>query len=124
MPLPSGQVVVFERAMGRELLAGEGMMRDHAVGETVNLVIGESSQVLVTADNYYAPGKGADDYRLTATNANPFAVRIEFGFDVDDMKGLDSRIRKLPRKDGLPTWIVDVPANSARSFDYRARAED
>ncbi|WP_374395253.1 DUF4139 domain-containing protein [Sphingopyxis sp.] len=124
VPLPSGQVAVFERAMGRELLAGEGMMRDHAVGETVNLVIGESSQVLVTADNYYAPGRGGDDYRLTVTNANPFAVRIEFGFEIDDMKGLDSRIRKLPRRDGLPTWIVDVPANSARSFDYRAREED
>lgn len=124
VPLPSGQVAVFERAMGRELLAGEGMMRDHAVGETVNLAIGESSQVLVSADNHYAEGKGEDDYRLTVTNANPFAVRIEFGFDVYDMKGLDSRIRKLPRKDGLPTWIVDVPANSARSFDYRAREED
>jgi len=121
VPLPSGQVAVFERALGEELFAGEGQMRDHAVGETVNLVIGESHQVLVSVDNYYAKGKGDNDYRLTVTNANPFPVRIEYGFEVDDMKGLDSRIRKLPRKDGLPTWIADVPANSARTFDYRVR---
>ena len=120
VPLPSGQVAVFEPALGEELLAGEGMMRDHAVGETVNLVIGQSSQVRVSADNYYAKGKDEEDYRLTVTNANPFAVRLEFGFDVVNMKGLDSRIRRLPRKDGMPTWIVDVPANSKRTFDYRA----
>ena len=89
--------------------------------ENVNLVIGESHQVLVSVDNYYAKGKDGNDYRLTVTNANPFPVRIEYGFEVDDVKGLDSRIRKLPRKDGLPTWIADVPANSARTFDYRVR---
>jgi hypothetical protein len=121
IPLPSGQVAVFEPALGEELLAGEGAMRDHAVGETVNLVIGESSQVLVTAGNFYAPGKEGDDYRLTVTNANPFAVALELGFEVDDLKRVDSRLRKLPRKDGLPTWIVTVPANSSRSLAYRAR---
>ena len=121
IPLPSGQVAVFEPALGEELLAGEGAMRDHAVGETVNLVIGESSQVLVTADNYYAPGKEGDDYRLTVTNANRFAVALELGFEIDDLKRVDSRLRKLPRKDGLPTWIVTVPANSSRTLDYRAK---
>lgn len=121
IPLPSGQVAVFESALGEELLAGEGAMRDHAVGETVNLVIGESSQVRVTADNYYAPGKEGDDYRLTVTNANPFAVALELGFEIDDLKRVDSRLRKLPRKDGLPTWMVTVPANGSRTLDYRAK---
>lgn len=123
VPLPSGQVAVFESTLGEELLAGEGAMRDHAVGETVNLVIGESSQVLVTADNYYAPGKKGGDYRLTVTNANPFAASIELGFEVEDMKGLDSRLRKLPRKDGLPTWIVTVPANGSRTIEYRVKED-
>ncbi|AMG76062.1 hypothetical protein C3E99_14020 [Sphingopyxis sp. MG] len=121
VPLPSGQVAVFESALGEELLAGEGAMRDHAVGETVNLVIGESRQVLVTADNHHAPGKQGEDYRVTVTNANPFAVVLELGFAIDDMKVVDSRLRKLPRKDGLPTWIVTVPANDSRTLDYRAK---
>jgi len=121
VPLPSGQVAVFESALGEELLAGEGAMRDHAVGETVNLVIGESRQVLVTADNHHAPSKQGEDYRVTVTNANPFAVVLELGFAIDDMKAVDSRLRKLPRKDGLPTWIVTVPANDSRTLDYRAK---
>lgn len=119
IPLPSGQVAVFEQAQGRELLAGEGMMRDHAVGEKVDLVIGESSQVLVTLENFAPPKKREQDHRVVVTNANPFAVTFEIGFDADDTGKLAPRLRKLPRKDGLPTWTVRVPANATRTLDYR-----
>lgn len=115
VPLPSGQVAVFEQAQGREMLAGEGRMRDHAVGERVDLVIGESSQVRVDTE------RKARDARVTVTNANPFAVTFELRFHVYDDGRLDSRLRRLPRQDGLPTWTVRVPANGARSFDYRLR---
>lgn len=121
VPLPSGQVAVFEQAQGLELLAGEGMMRDHAVGETVNLVIGESSQVRVDIDESYEERKRRRTYRATVSNANPFAIHFELGFNYYEDTALDSRLRKLPRKDGLPTWIVRVPANATRSFDYRVR---
>ena len=125
VPLPSGQVAVFERAQGRELLAGEGMMRDHAVGEKVDLVIGESSQVRVDMENYVPPKNRKNEYRVTVSNANPFAVTFELGFQVYDTGTLDSRLRKLPRKDGLPTWTVRVPANATRSFEYRTpKSED
>lgn len=124
VPLPSGQVAVFERAQGRELLAGEGMMRDHAVGEKVDLVIGESNQVLVTAENYASPKKREEDHRVVVTNANPFAVTVELGFDLYDTSELASRLKKLPRKDGLPTWIVRIPANETRTLDYRNAKED
>ncbi|WOF43865.1 hypothetical protein KNJ79_02575 [Sphingopyxis indica] len=123
VPLPSGEVAVFESAMGEQLLAGEGRLRDHAVGETVNLVIGDSSQVRVSIENYVAPKNSEADYRLTVTNANPFAVDFEMGFEVHDTAGLDRRIRKLPRRDGLPTWAVAVPANGSRSFDYRVKED-
>ncbi len=124
VPLPSGQVAVFERAHGRELLAGEGMMRDHAVGEKVDLVIGESNQVRVTVENYAPPGKREEDHRVVVTNANPFAVTFELGFEVYDTGKLAPRLRKLPRKDGLPTWTVRVPANESRTLDYRNAKED
>lgn len=124
VPLPSGQVVVFEQAAGRELVAGEGRMRDHAVGEKVDLVIGESNQVRVTAENYAPPKKREQDHRVVVTNANPFAVTVELGFEVDDTGSLAPRLRKLPRKDGLPTWIVRVPANETRTLDYRNAKED
>jgi hypothetical protein len=124
VPLPSGQAAVFERVGDRELLVGEGAMRDHAVGEKVDLVIGESSQVRIDVENYVPPKNGAKDYRVTVTNANPRPADVEIGFLIDDHDGLDSRIRKLPRRDGLLSWIVRVPANGSKSFDYRVKAED
>ena len=124
VPLPSGQAAVFERVGDQELLVGEGAMRDHAVGEKVDLVIGESSQVRIDAENYVPPKNGGDDYRITVTNANPHPADFELGFNVDDSDELDSRIRKLPRRDGLLTWVVRVPANGSKSFHYRVKAED
>jgi hypothetical protein len=127
IPLPSGQVAVFERALGERLLAGNGQLRDHAVGETVNLEIGESSQVQVREENYVAPYEDdGDRYRLTVSNANPFPVKVEIGFydTDDDYRIVDRKLRKLPRKDGLPTWIVTVPANSEEKLYYRVRDRD
>ena len=124
VPLPSGQAAVFEQIGDQELLVGEGAMRDHAVGEKVDLVIGESSQILVDVENYVEPKNGQHDYRITVTNANRHAADFEFGFDADDNAGLDPRIRKLPRRDGLLTWVVRVPANGSKTFHYRMKAED
>ncbi len=122
VPLPSGKIAVFETVGGHELLAGEGDLRDHAVGETVNLVVGESSQVQVQIENYVAPKNRGDAYRATVTNANPFSVSVELGFYTDDDDTLDTRLRRLPRKDGLHTWHVTVPANDSRTIHYYVKA--
>ncbi|RYD42223.1 MAG: hypothetical protein EOP63_13530 [Sphingomonadales bacterium] len=124
VPLPSGQAAVFERVGDQELLVGEGAMRDHAVGEKVDLVIGESSQVRIDAENYVPPKNGGNEYRITVTNANPRPADFELGFTVDDSDALDVRIRKLPRRDGLLTWVVRVPANGSKTFHYRVKAKD
>lgn len=124
VPLPSGQAAVFERVGDRELLVGEGAMRDHAVGEKVDLVIGTSDQVRIDVENYGPPKNGEHDYRVTVSNANPRPADVEIGFLVDDHEGLDSRIRKLPRSDGLLTWTVRVPANGSKTFDYRVKADE
>lgn len=124
VPLPSGQAAVFERVGDRELLVGEGAMRDHAVGEKVDLVIGESSQVRIDVENFVPPKNGENDYRVTVTNANPRPADVEIGFLIDDHDRLDSRIRKLPRRDGLLSWTVRVPANSSKTFEYRVKTDD
>lgn len=124
VPLPSGQVAVFAPRGDESLLVGEGQVRDHAVGEKVDLVIGESSQVRVDIARGVAPRMADNDYRVTVTNANPFAVDFELGFYVDPDPKLDQRLRKLPRRDGLLTWAIRVPANDSRSFDYRYVAPD
>lgn len=119
VPLPSGQVAVFAPRGDESLLVGEGQVRDHAVGEKIDLVIGESSQVRVDIIEGAAPKMADGDYRVTVTNANPFAVDFELGFYVDPDPKLDKRLRKLPRRDGLLTWAIRVPANDSRSFNYR-----
>src|SRR3546814_917529 len=124
VPLPSGQAAVFEPVGGHEMLVGEGAMRDHAVGEKVDLVIGESGQVRIDVENFVPPKNREHDYRITVTNANPRPADVELGFEVDDSDRVDSRIRKLPRRDGLLTWVVRVPANGSKTFDYRVKAED
>lgn len=122
VPLPSGQVAVFEPRGAASLLVGEGRMRDHAVGEKVDLVIGESAQVRVDMADV-TPGDARRDYRVTVSNANPFAVNFELGFAVEDSKRLDPRLRKLPRRDGLLTWAVRVPANGTQEFAYQLKAD-
>ncbi|MEY4271127.1 MAG: hypothetical protein RLZZ58_2343 [Pseudomonadota bacterium] len=121
VPLPSGRVAVFEAALGEVLLAGQGDMRDHAVGEVVNLMIGESAQVQLNIENCVGKKSDCERYEATLTNANPFAVTVEVGFDTYDDDGVDSAIRKLPRKDGMPTWTVIVPANGSRTLAYRVK---
>ena len=122
VPLPSGRVAVFAPRGAESLLVGEGDVRDHAVGEKVDLVIGESDQVRVEIVEGVAPKRADGDYRAIVTNANPFAVDFELGFYVDAGPDLDKRLRKLPRHDGLLTWVVRIPANDSRSFDYRFKS--
>src|SRR3546814_3882306 len=99
VPLPGEQAAGFEPVGGQEMLVGEGSMRDQAVGEKVDLVIGESSQVRIDVENFVPPKNREHDYRITVTNANSRPADVELGFEVDDSDRLDSRIRKLPRRD-------------------------
>ena len=124
VPMPSGQVAVFAPRGDQSLLVGEGQVRDHAVGERIDLVISNSSQVRVDIVEGVAPKMADGDYRVTVTNANPFAVDFELGFYVDPNPELDKRLQKLPRRDGLLTWAIRVPANDRRSFDYRSSGSD
>src|SRR3546814_13564209 len=77
VPLPSGQAAVFEPVGGRDMLVGEGAMRDHAVGEKVDFVIGESSQVRIDVENFVPPKNRQHDYCITVTNANTHPDAVE-----------------------------------------------
>src|SRR3546814_12468223 len=94
VPLPSGQAAVFEPVGGRDMLVGEGAMRDHAVGEKVDLVIGESSQVRIDVANYAPPKNRELDYRITEPHGNPHPADVEPAVDVDDITTLDSSSRQ------------------------------
>ena len=116
--LPGGRVQLFREEAGRALLIGQGEVRDHAVGEEVEIEIGEAPGVIsrVTA----APGGRRREYLLTVTNDQSYPVRFEATF-----RTLPGNIRardvELGRRNGLPAWAISVPANGSASLRYRLR---
>jgi hypothetical protein len=113
LPLPSGQAMVFEDSNFGPLLAGEASVRDRAIGEKVELLVGTASdvQMVVTQISERKYQKG---YKVTITNARsePVNAEIEIPFD---LRGKPKGIRKV---DGMPTWGAVVPANNEVSFEF------
>jgi hypothetical protein len=119
-PLPSGQVAVFEPAAGERRYAGASVLRDHAVGEKVNLIIGASSQVRLTQKKGQARS-GWTSWESTLTNANPHPVDVEVRFEINDYVAADRLFNRLPRQDGYALWAVTVPANGTKKLSYRMK---
>ena len=122
VPLPGGGFQLFESGGARPVLIGEGSLNDHAVGEEVEIPVGESSSVMTQVDDT-AFGDDWEDHLLTVTNAQPVPVRYEAEFEVDE----DEEFRpgeRLGRRDGRPLWAVTVPANGSATLRYRVVERD
>ncbi len=118
--LPGGRVQLFRDEGGRSLLIGEGEVRDHAVGEEVEIDIGEAPGVISRVSA--VPGRRRE-YLLTVSNDQSYPVRFEATFRT--LPGnLRARNVELARRNGLPAWAVTVPANGSASLRYRLRRLD
>jgi hypothetical protein len=120
LPLPAGQVAVFEPHHGVPLLVGEGAMDDKAVGENLDIKVAEATQVTIDTDN---PRSGDDweIYVATIRNANPFPIRFETWLDADVALRVTQTSAVLGRRDGHAVWAIDVPANGTRELRYRLK---
>jgi len=118
LPLPAGGVAVFQPLGDRRLLIGEGIIRDKAVGEEVEIEAGEATQVTAQVRQLEG-GKHYEAYELTVTNANSFPVRFEGEF----RPYYDSRVGHVSartiRKNGYDVWVTEVPANDSVRLRYR-----
>ena len=56
-------------------------------------------------------------FELTLRNANPFAVRFEGEFDIDENAVKDPSTR-FARKNGRNLWVTTVPANGTQNLRY------
>ena len=122
MPLPSGTLQLFANAGSRPVLIGEGSLEDRAVGEDVEIVLGEAPGV--TSSIVEREEKGdRTDYELTVTNDQAVPIRYEAEFDAQEDEDLRPA-RRLPRRDGHPLWVVTVPANGTASFRYHVVERD
>jgi hypothetical protein len=118
MPLPAGGVQLFASHGGRPILIGEGSIEDHAVGEDVEIEVGEATAVTTRTAIAEEDGEYWQDYVLTVTNAQAVPVRFEAELELD----ADYRFRpraRLARRDGRPLWAVTVPANGSATLRYR-----
>ncbi|MEA3047159.1 MAG: hypothetical protein QOJ53_1491 [Sphingomonadales bacterium] len=123
IPLPAGTVQLFVAADdGRPLLLGEAMIRDLAVGEDVEIEIGEA--VGVTAEVVETESRRHhEDHRLTVTNDHAVPIRYEAEFVVDENERFRPR-EPLPSRHGRPLWAVTVPANGTVTIEYRLTQTD
>jgi hypothetical protein len=113
LPMPSGQVIVFEDSHFGPLLAGEANIKDRAKGDEVELLIGQSSDVHAALTRV-SETNDKQKFKLVATNARnePVNVEVEIPYE------LRGKPKGLSKIDGVPTWKATVPANGEAEFTY------
>lgn len=124
LPLPGGPVTVFEPQGDAVLLAGEGGLADRAVGEDVEILLSQSTQVTASAEELKAD-QHSQTVRLTVRNARPVSVRFEARITTDSA----STVRavsggRLVRKDGRSIWASDIGPMATASLVYRLVKSD
>jgi len=110
-------MVVFKAAGGERILLGEDGLDDKAIGEEVEVTIGQSP--LVRYQLKAAGNNDARDFVLTVSNASGRTAQVEVTLDYEDNRKLRKASEKLRRKDGKDLWKVTVPANGERVLTYR-----
>jgi hypothetical protein len=118
LPLPAGQVTLFEPHGGEPMLIGEGAILDKAVNEEVEVDFAAATQVqALLTQTGGAEGARQTRHLLTVTNPRPFPVRFEAEFVA--YSGLRYRFdRRVGRKDGRDLWAVTLPANGSAALRY------
>jgi hypothetical protein len=121
LPLPAGPIVLFAPARDRPILLGQGTVEDLAVGQDVDVELGEAGGVR-TQVTYVEREKRRRDYVLLVTNDHSAPVRFEAEFDNVDLSFRPSS--RLGRRNGHPLWTVTVPANGSASLRYRVIVQE
>ena len=112
LPLPAGGLVLFADRGGRPILIGEGFVADGAVGEDVEIAVGEAPGVRAVQRRLEG-----DRAELVVTNDGPAPIRYEAEFMTDGARlKADAR---LATRHGRPLWAVTVPANGSVTLRYR-----
>ena len=118
LPLPAGRVRLCGARGERPILLGQGTIADRAVGEDVEIDLGEAPGVRTETILALrkAGRRGLRDYVLTVSNDRAEPVDFEAEIISD---GLDVRASsRLARRNGRPLWRVTVPANGSAELRY------
>lgn len=123
--LPMGGITIFEPSSAGDLLIGEENLRDYAVGQDVEIYLGESTEVffackrLTGSQPDESPRKWAK-MQSTVTNANPVPVTIRLDMGgTADWEVRPTRGQKI--KDGQHVLEMTIPANASRVLKWQLR---
>jgi hypothetical protein len=118
LPMPSGQVMLFEDSRFGPLLSGQTSLKDRAVGDEIEMAIGPASDVryAVTLIN---EGRKQQRYRVEISNARNEPVRAEIEIPYM-LRGQPKNVAKV---DGVPTWKATIPANGTATLEYDIRLD-
>lgn len=106
VPLPSGAFLLFTQGPNGPFLLGEGPIRNHAVGEDLEVGYGSATGVLGRL-RMLSRENGRARFMLVVTNdqARPVDFEGELRFDIARANA------RLGQRHGRPLWTATVPAN-------------
>ncbi len=111
LPLPSGRIALFAVRGADRLLQHESAMRDLAVGEEVEISMGGSSDVQVTA----AAG------RVDISNARAAQIQFELRLRLPQGSRIVRADHPVGAKNGRPIFRLTIPAQATESVRYQTR---
>lgn len=117
LPLPSGALSVFAPRGPESLLLGEARMRDHAMGETVEIDVNDSPQYRISQTKDVSAGL----YHIVLSNAGASPIAAEIELEDVSARLVVAPSRTLARRDGRWLWAVTVPGNGTAELHYRLK---
>jgi hypothetical protein len=118
LPMPQGQVMIFENSSYGPLLAGQSSLNDRAIGEEVEMAVGQSSDVRMQVTQM-SEKDDKQRWKVEITNARSSPVNIEVEIPYE----LRGRPKHIPKIDGVPTWKATVAANGEAALYYEVKLE-
>lgn len=114
LPLPSGRIAVFVTRGGGKLLQHESGLRDLAIGEEVEINMGDSPDVEVTSVK-----ESSSSDRVDVTNARPAEIRFELRLQLPQGGRVVRADHPMASKNGRPIFRLAVPANQTVTLRYQ-----
>lgn len=124
LPLPAGTVAVFAPHDATRLLESESGLRDIAVNEAVEIDMGASSDVQVSAqheDVALRSAKRDELERVEVSNARNTEIQFELTIQLPQGAKLVHADHSVGTKDGRPIFRFRIPANQTVAVRYQTQ---
>jgi hypothetical protein len=124
VPLPSGNIAVFGESGEARLLLHESAMHDLAVDEEVEIDLGDSPGVQVTAVNEDPKlrSSGVDTVnRVVISNSRATQIQFELRLRLPEGRHVVRPDQPMASKNGRPIFRLTVPANASVTVHYQTQ---